>query len=133
MGRDGITRRTSVPQCGTDGLTPTVWELDSPIAPHRDGASGSATDMAITPGITRGGVRWATTDMAGIPTTVGERGEEPRSPTCTAYGAIRHILTPARRGPIPTPEITEQPRAALTTTPRPAGAQSQVAALTRTS
>ena len=102
---------------------------------HRlpDGASGSATDMATIPGITRGGDRWGTTDMAGIPITAGEHGEEPRSPTYTECGATRHTLVPARRGQIPTPATTERRRAEPTTTPRPAGPRSQVAAPTPTS
>src|SRR5271157_5442122 len=131
MGQDGITRRISVPQCGMDGHTPTVWELDSPTQPIPVGAS--ATDTATIPGTTRGGDRWGTTDMAGIPITAGERGAEQRSPTCTVYGATPHILVPERLGQILTPETTEQPRADPTTTPRPAGPQWQDEAPTRIS
>ncbi len=121
MALDGITRRISVPQCGTAGLTPTVWELDSPTPPLPDGASGSATDMATIPGITRGGDRWDITDMAGIPITAGEPGVVRRSPTFTACGAIRLTHAPGQPGQILIPAITEQRRAAPTTTPRPAG------------
>ena len=119
--RDGITRLTSVPQCGMAGPTPTVWEPDSPRAQHPGGASASATDTPTIPGTTRGGDQWVTTDTAGIPTTAGARGAEPRSPTCTACGATPPTRAPARPGPIPTPATTARPPAARTTTPRPVG------------
>src|SRR5271157_4170357 len=133
MGQDGITRRTSVPQCGMAGLTPTVWELDSPTRAIPDGASGSATDMPTIPGITRGGGQWGITDMAGTPITAGEHGEGLRSPTFTESGATRHTLELARLGQIPTPETMERRPAEPTTTPRPAGRRSLGAAPTPTS
>src|SRR5690348_16329162 len=73
-GRDGITRRISVPQRGTDGHIHTAWELDLPTPPRLGGASDSAMDMLTTPITTRGGDRWPITAMAGIRITAGEHG-----------------------------------------------------------
>src|SRR5271166_3940518 len=128
--RDGITRPTSVPQCGTAGPTPTVWEQDSPTARHRVGALVSGMGTATIRITTRGGDRWATTDAAGIRITAGA---EQRSPTCTESGATRRIRARARPGPIHTLETTEPPAAVPTTTHRPAGRQLPAAALTPTS
>src|SRR5208337_4870438 len=94
MGPGGITRRILVPQCGTAGLTPTAWELDSPTRVIPDGASGSATDMPTIPGITRGGDRWDTTDMAGIPITAGEHGEGRRSPVAAPIRTSTRVTQP---------------------------------------
>ncbi len=118
--RDGITRLTSVPQCGMAGRTPTALAPDSPGRRPPAGASASVTATLTIPGITRGGDRWAITDTAGIPTTDGERGAAPRSPTSTACGATPPTPAPERPGPIPTPATTARLLAARTTTRRPA-------------
>src|SRR5271165_1399684 len=131
--RDGIIRRTLVPQCGTAGPTPTVWEQDSPTAPHPVGALVSGTGTATIRITTPGGDRWATTDAAGIRITDGAPGAAQRSPTCTESGATRRIRARARPGPIHTLETTEPPAAVPTTTHRPAGRQLPAAALTPTS
>src|SRR5271165_6791583 len=131
--QDGIIRPTSVPQCGTAGPTPTVWEQDLPTAPHPGGVSASDMGTATIRIITRGGDRWATTDAAGIRITDGAPGAEQRSPTCMESGATRRIRARARPGPIHTLETTEPPAAVPTTTRRPAGRQLPAAALTPTS
>ena len=99
----------------------------------RAGASASVTATLTTPGITRGGDRWVITDTAGIRITDGAPGEEPRSPTSMACGAIPLTRARRQRGQILTPATTERPPAARTTTRRPGAAPLQAAATTRTS
>src|SRR5215472_17656107 len=69
MGLAGTIPHTLVLQCGTDGLTPTVWELASPTARQQDGVSGSATVTGITLITIPGGAQWAITVAAGTRTT----------------------------------------------------------------
>src|SRR4051812_14111549 len=120
-GRDGLTLLTSALQPGMDRRTPTALALDSRTAADPDGASGSAMDMLTIPGITRGGDRCRITATAGIPTLVGEPGEERRLPTSTVSGGIRPTLAPAPPGQIHTPETMVRRHAVATTTTRPAG------------
>src|SRR3954447_15223379 len=120
-GRDGLTRRTSVRQRGTDRPTPMAWGLDSRIAADPDGASGSAMDMLTIPGITRGGDRCRITATAGIPTLDGELGEERQGPTSTASGAIPLTRARVQPGPILTLGITVPEPAGLITITRRAG------------
>src|SRR5215471_8324105 len=128
MGRAGIIRPTSVPQCGMAGHTPTEWELGSPIPQPRAGVSASVTAMATIPGITLGGDRWVTTDAAGIRITDGVHGAEQPWPTFMACGVTLLIREPERLGRIHTPAITELPAAVLTTTLRRGAPLSLVAA-----
>src|SRR5215471_602778 len=74
MALAGITRRISVRSLGTAGPIPMVWAPGLPTATIPDGASALAMALATIPGITRGGVPWATTAAAGIRITDGVRG-----------------------------------------------------------
>src|SRR5689334_375858 len=132
-GRDGITRRISVPQRGMAIHTPTVWELGSHTPLRQDGASVSASDMLTTPTTTRGGDRWAITATAGTHITAGERGAEQRQPMFMALGGTRLTLARVPPGQIHIPEITVRQLGAVITTTRLAGAQSPGAVITRIS
>src|SRR5215831_21069130 len=118
MAQVGITHRISVPGFGTAHPIPTVWEPGSLTAAIPDGASASDMDTATIPGITRGGVPWATTDAVGIPTTDGARGVERPSRMCMESGVTRHIRAREQHGQIPIPAITAVPPAAPITTRR---------------
>src|SRR4030095_6268910 len=89
--------------------------------------------MVTILGITRGGDRWAITDVAGIHITDGAHGAEPQSRMCTGCGATRRIRAPEQRGQIPIQAIMELRPVVGITTRRPAGAPSQDAVTTPTS
>src|SRR5215472_4666670 len=124
MALAGITRRISVRSLGTAGPIPMVWAPGLPTATIPDGASALAMALATIPGITRGGVPWATTAAAGIRITDGVRGAGQPSPMCMESGAIPPIRAPEPPGPIRIRATTVLRRAAPITTRKRAGAPS---------